>query len=137
MWWIYALLSAVFASLTAILAKKGIENMDSDLATAIRTVVVLFITWAFVIFKGNSVDIHSLSLRNWVFLLLSGLATGMSWLFYFRAIQLANISQVAPIDKLSLAFTIFLAVIFLGESLSLKTAAGALLILAGSWLIVR
>jgi bacterial/archaeal transporter family protein len=137
MWWIYALLSAVFASLTAILAKKGVENIDSDLATAIRTVVVLFITWAFVIFKGNNVDIHSLSMRNWVFLLLSGLATGLSWLFYFRAIQLANISQVAPIDKLSLAFTIFLAVIFLGESLSLKTATGALLILAGSWLIVR
>ncbi|RYY55879.1 MAG: EamA family transporter [Chitinophagaceae bacterium] len=135
MWWIFALLSAVFASLTAILAKKGIKGVDSDLATAIRTVVILVLAWGIVWFKGNT-SIASLSKQNWIFLVLSGLATGLSWIFYFKALQLGKVSQVAPVDKLSVALTIVLSVIFLGEVLSWKTAIGAGLIITGTIVIV-
>ena len=132
MWWIYAILSAFFASLTAIFAKVGVENINSNLATGIRTIVVLLMTWTIIWTRGEAKGIVTLSKHNITFLVISGLATGLSWLFYFKALQLGNVSQVAPIDKLSLALTVFLSVIFLGETLTLKTAIGAGLIIAGT-----
>ena len=136
MWWIYALLSAFFAALTAILAKKGIENIDSDLATAIRTVVILMMAWIFAYAKGSISSIDKLSGKNWMFIILSGVATGLSWIFYFKALQVGKVSQVAPVDKLSLALTIMLSVLFLGESLTWQTAAGSLLIIAGVFVLI-
>jgi len=136
MWWIYALLSAFFAALTAIFAKIGIKGVDTDLATAIRTVVILLIAWAIVIFRGGAHSIGSLTKINWTFLVLSGCATGLSWICYFKALQLGEVSQVAPVDKLSVAIAIVLAVIFLGEPLTLKTAAGAALIIGGSLVLI-
>lgn len=136
MWWIYALLSAIFAALTAIFVKVGIKNMDSDLATAIRTVIILFITWGMVFFKGTFKGIHALNAQNWGFLILSGIATGLSWLFYFRALQLGKVSQVALIDKLSVAIILVFAVLFLGETLTPKILIGAALIIAGTFVIV-
>jgi transporter family protein len=135
MWWIYALLSAVFAALTTILAKIGIEKVDSNLATAIRTVVILVIAWAIAIGTGVTSDIASISHRSLVFLALSGVATGLSWLCYFRALQLGDASRVAPIDKSSLALTIVLAALVLHEPLTVKTAIGALLIIAGTLVV--
>lgn len=126
MWWIYALLSAVFAALTAIFAKIGIKSVDSDLATAIRTVIILILAWGIVLFKGSAENIGSLTKVNWAFLILSGCATGLSWVFYFKALQLGKVSQVAPVDKLSVAIAIALSVIFLGEPLTLKNAMGCL-----------
>ena len=136
MWWIYALLSAFFAALTAIFAKIGIKGVDTNLATAIRTVVILLIAWAIVLFKGGINTMGSLTKFNWTFLLLSGCATGLSWICYFKALQLGEVSQVAPVDKLSVAIAIVLAVIFLGEPLTLKTAAGAALIIGGSLVLI-
>lgn len=136
MWWIYALLSALFASLTAIFAKIGVKGVDSDLATAVRTVVILLIAWGIVFFKGTPGSINSLSQKNWLFLVLSGAATGLSWIFYFKALQIGKVSQVAPVDKLSLALTIALSVIFLKEVLTIKMAAGALLIIAGVFVLI-
>lgn len=136
MWWIYALLSAFFASLTAIFAKVGVANINSNLATAIRTAVVLIMAWGIVIIQGEAKGISAISKNTLFFLVISGLATGLSWLFYFKALQVGNVSQVAPIDKLSVALTIVLSVIFLGEALSLKTAAGALLIIIGVAVII-
>jgi transporter family protein len=136
MWWIYALLSALFAALTAIFAKIGIKGVDTDLATAIRTVVILLIAWGIVIFKGGEHSIGSLTKVNWTFLVLSGCATGFSWICYFKALQLGEVSQVAPVDKLSVAIAIILAVIFLGEPLTFKSAAGALLIISGSLVLI-
>jgi len=136
MWWIYALLSAFFAALTAIFAKMGIKKMDSDLATAIRTVVILILAWGFVLFKGTVGTITDLSKQNWIFLLLSGCATGMSWIFYFKALQLGEVSQVAPVDKLSVAIAIILAVIFLGEPVTWKSAIGALMIMGGTFVLI-
>lgn len=137
MWWIYALLSALFASLTAILAKVGIKDVDSDLATAIRTLVIMVITWTLVFFKGNfTILTGSLNKNNILFLVLSGIATGLSWLFYFKALQLGKVSQVAPVDKLSVALTIILSVLFLNESLTLKTALGAIFIIGGVLLVI-
>jgi transporter family protein len=137
MWWIYALLSALFASLTAILAKVGIKDVDSDLATAIRTLVIMLITWTIVFFKGNfTILTSSLNKNNIIFLILSGVATGLSWLFYFKALQLGKVSQVAPVDKLSVALTIILSVLFLNESLTVKTALGAILITGGVLLVI-
>ncbi|MEO8471355.1 MAG: EamA family transporter [Chryseolinea sp.] len=136
MWWIYALLSALFAALTAILVKKGISNMDSDYAMAIRTVVILLIAWAFAFAKGSITPIERLSTRNITFIVLSGIATGLSWIFYFRALQIGKVSQVAPVDKLSLALTILLAVIFLGEPLTWQTGFGAALIIAGVFVLI-
>jgi transporter family protein len=135
-WWIYALLSAFFASLTAILAKVGIKGVDSDLATAVRTAVVLALAWAIVFFKGRLGEVTSLSRHSLLFLVLSGVATGLSWLFYFRALQMGKVSLVAPIDKASLALTILLSVVFLGEALTIKAAAGAGLILAGTLVLI-
>jgi transporter family protein len=136
MWWIYALLSALFAALTAILAKKGISNMDSDLATAIRTVVILIIAWIFAYAKGSVSTISQLSNKNWYFVIASGAATSLSWIFYFKALQVGKVSQVAPVDKLSLALTIILSVLFLGESLTWQTAIGSLLIISGVFVLI-
>lgn len=136
MWWIYALLSALFAALTAIFAKIGIKGVDTDLATAIRTVVILLIAWAIVIYKGANHGIGGLSKLNWTFLVLSGCATGLSWIFYFKALQLGKVSQVAPVDKLSVAIAIILSVVFLGEPLTLKTGIGALLIISGTLVLI-
>lgn len=136
MWWIYALLSAAFASLTAIFAKVGVKNMDTDLATAIRTVVILILAWSLALFKGVVPSVQNLSKQNWLFLALSGIATGCSWIFYFKALQAGKVSQVAPVDKLSVALTILLSVIFLGEALTLKSAIGALLIIAGTLVLI-
>jgi transporter family protein len=132
MWWIYALLSALFAALTAIFAKIGIKNVDTDLATAIRTLVILIMAWGIVLFRGNMKSLSALDKTHWQFLIISGLATGLSWIFYFKALQIGKVSQVAPIDKLSVAITIVLAVVFLKEPLTLKNALGAALIIGGS-----
>ncbi len=136
MWWIYALLSAVFAALTAILAKVGVQNIDSDLATGIRTIVVLVLVWAIVLAKGVA-NYASITKQNILFLALSGLATGASWLFYFKALQIGKVSQVAPIDKLSIALTLILSVVFLHESISLKTAIGTAMIIGGVLLVIN
>lgn len=137
MWWTYALLSAFFAALTAVFAKVGIKGVDSDLATAIRTVVILFIAWIIAFAKGTVTGITALSRQNFLFLGLSGIATGLSWIFYFKALQLGKVSQVAPVDKLSVALAIIISVVFLGESLSWKTAIGAVLIIAGTIVLIK
>jgi bacterial/archaeal transporter family protein len=136
MWWLYALLSAFFAALTAIFAKMGIRNMDSDLATAIRTLVIGILAWMIAFYKGSTSSIPSLDRQNWTFLILSGLATGLSWIFYFRALQLGKVSQVAPVDKSSVAMAIILSILFLGESLSWKTALGSLMIIGGTLVLI-
>lgn len=136
MWWIYALFSAFFAALTAIFAKVGIKGVDTDLATAIRTVVILVLAWSIAIFRGGAASIHTLSKQNIIFLVLSGIATGLSWIFYFKALQLGKVSQVAPVDKMSVAISIILAVIFLGEPLTIKAAVGALLIIGGTLVLI-
>lgn len=136
MWWIYALLSAFFAALTAVFAKAGIKGVDTDLATAIRTIVILVIAWAIAFFRGGTAGMASLTRQNLFFLCLSGLATGLSWIFYFKALQLGKVSQVAPVDKMSVAIAIILSVAFLGESLPLKSAIGALLIIAGTLVLI-
>ncbi len=135
-WWVFALLSAFFAALTSIFAKIGMKNVNADLATAIRTVVILVLAWGIAFYKGGVGSIQTLTQQNWLFLLLSGAATGLSWIFYFRALQMGKVSQVAPIDKSSLALTILLSVIFLGEAITWKTALGALLILAGTFVLI-
>lgn len=136
MWWIYALLSALFAALTAIFAKVGIKNVDTNLATAIRTTVVLILAWGIAFFSNKNITVQSLTKQNWLFLILSGAATGLSWIFYFKALQLGKVSQVAPVDKLSVALTIVLAFVFLGEPLTIKTALGALLIIGGTVVLI-
>jgi bacterial/archaeal transporter family protein len=136
MWWIYALLSALFASFTAIFAKIGVTNVNSNLATAIRTIIILLVAWGIVFFRGEYKTIHTLSKHNLFFLIISGLATGLSWIFYFKALQIGKVSQVAPVDKLSVALTILLSVLFLGEALNWKTAVGALLIIGGTVVII-
>ncbi|HCN83615.1 MAG TPA: hypothetical protein DIT07_08340 [Sphingobacteriaceae bacterium] len=136
MWWIYALLSAFFAAITAILAKIGIKGIDSDLATAVRTVVIIILAWSIVLYKNALPGLASLTKQNWTFLILSGVATGLSWIFYFKALQIGKVSQVAPIDKASLAISIILAVVFLGEELTIKSAIGALLIVGGTFVLI-
>lgn len=130
------MLSAFFASLTAIFAKVGVAHVSSNLATAIRTVIILIVAWGIVLFRGEYKLLHSISRHNLIFLIISGLATGLSWIFYFKALQIGKVSQVAPIDKLSVALTILLAVLFLGEALSWKTAIGAILIIGGSIVLI-
>lgn len=136
MWKYYAILSAVFAALTAIFAKMGIKNVDSNLATAIRTCVILLITWGVVFASNSASGIKELTKMNWLFLLLSGVATGLSWLFYFKALQVGDVSKVAPIDKLSVIFTIFLSFVILKETVSWKVILGGLLIAGGSLIIL-
>ncbi len=136
MWLLFAILSAVFAAATAILAKIGIENVDSNLATAIRTIVVLIMAWLVVFITNKSGGIASITPKSWLFLILSGLATGASWLCYFYAIKIGDVSKVVPVDKCSLVLTIIFAVIFLGESLTWKTILGCILLLAGSIVMI-
>lgn len=136
MWLIYALLSALFAALTAIFAKLGVANVNSNLATGIRTIIILIMIWSIVMARGEAKGINNLSKQNIIFLIISGIATGLSWFFYFKALQLGNVSQVAAVDKLSVALTIILAITFLGETLTLKTAIGAALIIIGTLVMV-
>lgn len=136
MWLIYAILSALFASLTAIFAKMGVINISSNLATALRTVVVLCMTWIIVLAKNETKGISSLSKQNIVFLVASGVCTGLSWLCYFKALKEGNVSQVAIIDKLSVALTIVLAAIFLGESLTMRSVIATTFIIAGALIMV-
>lgn len=132
MWKYYALLSALFAALTAIFAKVGVKVINSNLATAIRTTVILLLTWGIVAFTGHIGELKEISRHTWCFLLLSGLATSLSWLFYFKALQTGSVSLVAPIDKLSVVITIFLVFFLLRETISLKNLIGAVLITTGS-----
>ncbi|MBD5169983.1 MAG: EamA family transporter [Oscillibacter sp.] len=136
MWLLFALLSAVFAALTSILAKAGIENVNSNLATAIRTVVVLGMAWGMVFLTHAQSGLPEISRKSWIFLILSGLATGASWLCYYRAMQLGEVSRVAPVDKLSVVITFVLAVVFLHERFTVKSLLGCLLITAGALLMV-
>lgn len=132
MWLLFAILSAVFAAATSILAKVGIDGVDSNLATAIRTIVVLMMAWGMVFMTNSAGGISSITPKSWLFLILSGLATGASWLCYFYAIKIGDVSKVVPIDKCSLILTIIFAVIFLGESFTWKTLAGSIMILCGT-----
>lgn len=132
MWKYYALLSAFFAALTAIFAKVGVKNINSDLATAIRTSVILLITWGIVFSERQVVNVKHVDTHTWLFLILSGAATGLSWLFYFKALQTGDVSRVAPIDKLSVVITICLSFLFLREPVSLRVIVGAALITCGS-----
>ncbi len=136
MWLIFAILSAVFAAATSILAKIGIDGVDSNLATAIRTIVVLLLAWGMVFLTHSQGGIQSIAPKSWLFLILSGLATGASWLCYFYAIKIGEVSKVVPIDKSSLVLTILFAVIFLGEAFTWKTLVGTLLIVGGTLLMV-
>ncbi|GMO14613.1 MAG: EamA family transporter [Termitinemataceae bacterium] len=136
MWVLFALLSAFFAALTSILAKIGIQNINSNLATAIRTVVVLIMSWFIVFLTGKQNDIANIGHRNLIFLILSGTAAGLSWLCYYRALQIGEASKVMPIDKLSLVFGIIMAFLILKESISIKTIIGAVFITAGTFVLI-
>ncbi len=136
MWLVYALLSSLFAALTSILAKVGIEGVNSHLATAIRTVVVLAMAWGMVFLTHAQKGLGEISSKSWLFLILSGLATGASWLFYYRALQTGEASKVVPIDKLSVIITLILAFIFLHEEFSAKSFIGCILIGAGTLIMV-
>ena len=136
MWAIFAILSAIFAALTSILAKVGIEGVNSNLATAVRTIVVVLMAWFMVFVTGNQNGIVDISKKSWLFLILSGLATGASWLCYYKALQLGEASKVVPIDKLSIVITIILAFIFLGEQITLKTLIGCCLIVIGTFIMI-
>lgn len=132
MWWLYAVLSSVFAALTSILAKVGIENVNSNLATALRTVVVLAMSWLMVFVTNSQSGIGEISKKSWIFLILSGLATGASWLCYYKALQIGDASKVVPIDKLSVVLTLILAFVFLHEKFNAKSLIGCVLIAAGT-----
>jgi transporter family protein len=136
MWFVFALLSAVFAALTSILAKVGIDGVNSNLATAIRTVVVLVMAWGMVFVTNTQGGLTDISKKSWLFLILSGLATGASWLCYYRALQIGEASKVVPIDKLSVVITLVLAFVFLHERFTPKSLIGCLLIGAGTLLMV-
>lgn len=136
MWFVFALLSAVFAALTSILAKVGIEGVNSNLATAIRTVVVLVMAWGMVFVTNTQGGLADISRKSWLFLILSGLATGASWLCYYRALQIGEASKVVSIDKLSVVITLVLAFVFLHERFTPKSLIGCLLIGAGTLLMV-
>ena len=136
MWFVFALLSAVFAALTSILAKVGIEGVNSNLATALRTFVVLAMAWGMVFITGTHNGITEISRKSWIFLILSGLATGASWLCYYKALQMGDASKVVPIDKLSVVITLILAFVFLHEQFTVKSAIGATLITIGSIIMV-
>lgn len=136
MWFLFALLSAVFAALTSILAKVGIEGVNSNLATAIRTLVVLVMAWGMVFLTDTQGGISAISKKSWLFLILSGLATGASWLCYYRALQIGEASKVVPVDKLSVVITLVLAFVFLQEKVTVKSAVGCVLIGVGTLLMV-
>lgn len=136
MWWIFALLSALFAALTSILAKVGISGVDSTLATALRTGVVLIMAWAMVFLTNTQSGLSQIDQKSGLFLVLSGLATGASWLCYYKALQMGEVSKVVPIDKLSVVFTVILAFVFLHEKFTAKSLAGCALIAAGTLVMV-
>jgi len=136
MWLVLALLSSVFSALTSILAKIGIEGVNSNLATAIRTSVVLLLSWGMVFLTNAQSGINSISQKSWIFLILSGIATGASWLCYYKALQIGDVSKVVPIDKLSVVITLILAFIFLHEKFTLKAAIGSILLTAGTLVMV-
>lgn len=136
MWFTFALLSAVFAALTSILAKIGIEGVNSNLATAIRTVVVVIMAWGMVLITGTQSGIADISTRGWVFLVLSGLCTGFSWLCYYRALQIGEAAKVVPVDKFSVVITMILAFVILREKVSVQTVVGGLLITAGTFVLI-
>lgn len=136
MWWIFALLSALFAALTGVFAKVGIKNVNTDLAIAIRTSVIIVMVWAIAYLRGGASQVGLISRTNLIFLTLSGITTGLSWIFYFKALETGNLSQVAPVDKLSLALMIIFSVVFLGETLTLKTAIGAACVITGTLVLV-
>jgi transporter family protein len=136
MWFVFAILSAVFAALTSILAKVGIEGVNSNLATAIRTLVVVLMAWLMVFMTNAQGGLSSISKKSWLFLILSGLATGASWLCYYKALQMGEASKVVPIDKLSVVITLILAFVFLHEQFTIKSIIGCILIGAGTLLMV-
>jgi len=136
LWWFYALLSAFFAALTALLVKVGIKGVDPDLATAVRTIVILVMAWSIVVFKNGAGGIAVLSKNNIIFLVLSGIATGLSWIFYFRALQLGKVSQVVPVDRVSVAIAIVLSAVLLREILTPQVILGTLLILLGTIIVI-
>ena len=136
MWFVFALLSSVFAALTSILAKVGIDGVNSNLATAIRTVVVLVMSWGMVFLTHTQSGISAIGKKSWLFLILSGLATGASWLCYYKALQMGNASKVVPIDKLSVVITLILAFVFLHEEFTMKSIIGCVLIGLGTLLMV-
>ena len=136
MWFVFALLSAIFAALTSILAKFGIDGVNSNLATAIRTVVVVAMAWGMVFLTNAQSGIAEISRRSWIFLILSGLATGASWLCYYKALQVGEASKVVPIDKLSVVITLVLAFVFLHEEFTVKSLIGCILITAGTLIMV-
>ena len=136
MWWVFAVLSSVFAALTSVLAKVGVENVNSNLATAIRTVVVLVMSWLMVFITDAQGSITEISKKSWLFLILSGLATGASWLCYYKALQTGDVSKVVPIDKMSVVLTLIMAFAFLHEKFTPKSLVGCLLITAGTLVMV-
>lgn len=136
MWFAFAVLSSVFAALTSILAKVGIENVDSNLATAVRTMVVVILAWVMVFITNAQSGITQISKKSWIFIILSGIATGASWLCYYKALQIGDVSKVVPIDKLSVVITLVLAFVFLHEKFTVKSAVGAVLITAGTLIMV-
>lgn len=136
MWAIFALLSAVFAALTSIFAKIGIENVNSNLATAIRTVVVLVMAWGIVLMTGKLNQLPDISSKSWIFLILSGLSTGLSWLCYFYALQIGEASKVVPVDKFSVVITMVMAFFILGETVTVKTIIGGILITLGTLVLI-
>ena len=136
MWFVFALLSAVFAALTSILAKVGIDGVNSNLATALRTVVVLVMAWGMVFLTNSQTGISEISKKSWLFLILSGLATGASWLCYYKALQIGDASKVVPVDKLSVVFTLILASVFLHEQFTMKSVVGCILIGIGTLIMV-
>lgn len=136
MWAVFALLSALFAALTSILAKMGMGGINSNLATAIRTVVVLVMAWGIVFLTGRQQEIQNIAGKSWAFLILSGIATGLSWLFYYRALQLGDASRVVPIDKFSVVISMVLAFVILGEKVTLTKVIGGILITAGTFVMI-
>ena len=136
MWFVYALLSAFFAALTSILAKVGIQNLNSNLATAIRTIVVLVMAWSVVFITGKQNELANIEQKNLIFLVLSGIATGLSWLFYYKALQIGEASKVIPVDKFSLVIGMVLAFIVLKEVVTIKTIIGGILITAGTFVLI-
>lgn len=136
MWFVFAFLSAVFAALTSLLAKIGIDGVNSNLATAIRTSIVLVMAWAMVFITDTQNGITAISRKSWIFLILSGVATGISWLCYYKALQLGNVTKVVPIDKLSVVFTFILAFLFLNEKFTAKSLVGCILITVGTLVTV-
>ncbi|WP_130889818.1 EamA family transporter [Fusobacterium ulcerans] len=136
MWFIFALLSAVFAALTSIFAKIGIEGINSNLATAIRTVVVLFMAWGMVFVTGTQNQIGNIGQKSWIFLILSGMATGFSWLFYYKALQIGEASKVVPVDKFSVVITMIMAFMILKEAVTLKTVLGGIFITIGTFIMI-